>query len=183
MGLDQLIQAHFRELCGLLALLTLWLITRLYEEPKKRARVAPTRHSPVTAEELGRTVFSIAGSDDFDAYRVLFLSGSEASQILGSLAAKQYLVRRTLSALGAAFEVLLAQLPHGVRYVGTELLETGQCVMSVHDAQQRQHLVVIGSVAHVGAVMRLVEPGVGPVAQSARELPPLDEVDIWDQLG
>lgn len=46
------------------------------------------------------------------------LSGSEASQILGPLAAKRYLVRRTFSALEAAFEVLLAQLPqlsHGVR--------------------------------------------------------------------
>ena len=178
MGLEQLIQAHLRELCGLLALLTLWLITRLYEEPKNRARVAPTRHSPVTAEELGRTVFSIAGGDDFDAYRVLFLSGSEASQILGPLAGKQYLVRRTLSALQAAFEVLLAQLPHGVSYVGTELLETGQCVMSVHDTQQRQHLVVIGSVAHVGAVMRLVEPGAGPVVPSAQKLPRLDDGDI-----
>jgi hypothetical protein len=183
MGIEQLIQEHLQELFGLLALLTLWLITRLYAEPKKLARVAPTRYSPVTTEELGRTVFSIAGGDDFDAYRVLFLSGAEASQVLGPQGGQRYLARRTLSALEVAFEVLLEQLPHGVSYVGTELLETGQCAMHVRDGQDPQYTVLVGSVAHVGAVMRLVEPGSGPVAPSAAQRPPSNDVDILEQLG
>jgi hypothetical protein len=170
---------HKRKFYGLLALLILWLTARLLSGPEQvEARRPPTRHSPVSAEELGRTVFAVARGEDFDAYRVLYLSGSEAIQVLGPSEGQRYIGRRTFEALQAAFELLVEQVPHGTVYVSTELRNTGQCVMTVRNASDERRAVPLGSVAQVGAVMRIVEPGIGPVP--SEPMPFLDDDSITE---
>jgi hypothetical protein len=153
------LKRNLRKIEALLALLTLWLITRLYEKSSaKNRRQPPPRPSPVSAEELGRTVFSIGRSKDIDAYRALFLTGAEAVQTLGTDQAKQYLSRRDLTTLELAYGQLTQRLPSGSSYVKTELTAMHQCILHVATPDGSGRTLQIGTVVEVGAVLRLVAP-------------------------
>ncbi len=150
---------YLRELYGLLALLCLWLITRIYGQTStQNDRQPPPRPSPVTEEELGRIIFSIGRSADVDAYRMLFLSGAEAMQVLGPANTDQYLSERSHSSLQVACGALSAQLPSGTSYVKTTIQSTDRCVLHVANPDGSGREISVGTVAKVGAVFRLIEP-------------------------
>jgi hypothetical protein len=153
------IERNLRKIQALLALLTLWLITRIYDQSSaKNSRQPPPRPSPITAEELGRTLFSVGRSNDIDAYRALFLTGAEAVQILGADQAKQYLSRRNLTTLELAYGQLTQRLPSGSSYIKTELTAMHQCILHIATPDGSGRTLEIGTVAEVGAVLRLVAP-------------------------
>ncbi len=159
---EGLLQRHMRELYGLLALCCLWLITRIYGSADTRPRrLPPTRHAPVTVEELGRTMFSLAKGEDFDAYRLLYLSGVEASRVLGPEHGQRYIAQRSLSALETAFEVLMEQIPFGTTYEGSSREDTGHCLMNVCSKDGEEYQISLGGTEQVGAILRLVTPGTG----------------------
>jgi hypothetical protein len=150
---------YARELQALLGLLVLWLITRIYGQSaaKKGERKAP-RPSPVSDEELGRIVFRVGRGQDVDAYRALFLNGAEAMQILGADQAERYLSGRSLDLLETACEALATQLPSGSSYIKTEINPMHQCIIHAANPDGSGRTVLIGTVAQVGAVIRLVTP-------------------------
>jgi hypothetical protein len=153
------IKRYARELEALIALLTLWLITRIYGQTSaKNARKPPPRPSPISAEELGRIVFGIGRGKDVDAYRALYLNGAEAMQILGADQAERYLSGRSQAALEMACAQLAGQLPSGSSYIKTELSPLHQCILHVANPDGTGRTVEVGTVAEVGAVLRLVTP-------------------------
>lgn len=150
---------HSRKIEALVALLILWLITRIYgNSSAKNARKPAPRPSPVSAEELGRTLFSVGRSDDIGAYRALFLTGTEALQVLGPDQAKQYLSRRNLAVLELAYGQITSRLPSGSSYIKTELTPMHQCILHIATADGSGRTIQVGTVAKVGAVLRLVAP-------------------------
>lgn len=146
-------------------MLTLWLITRIYgQTSQKNARQPPKRPSPVTAEELGRILFGIGRAQDGEAYRGLFLNGAEAMQVLGADQANTYISERSHSELEAACERLSRQLPSGTSYLKTEVTPTHVCVLHIAQPDGTGQALTVGSVAKVGAVLRLVRPAEAPQA-------------------
>jgi hypothetical protein len=93
-----------------------------------------------------------------DAYRALFLNGAEAMQILGADQAERYLSGRSLDLLETACEALATQLPSGSSYIKTEINPMHQCIIHAANPDGSGRTVLIGTVAQVGAVIRLVTP-------------------------
>jgi len=164
-------QRYAREMYGLLALLTLWLIARIFGQTStKNAKKPPRRPSPVSAEELGRILFGIGRSSDVAAYRSLFLNGAEAMQILGADHAERYLSGRSLAALEVSCGHLATALPSGTSYLRAEVTPTHQCILHVANPDGSGRSVQVGTVAQVGAVLRLVAPMVDdfPITEDAQ---------------
>jgi hypothetical protein len=155
------LKQHIREIEALLALLTLWLITRIYGQTSaKNSPKAPTRSAPVTEEELGRILFGVGRGRDVDAYRTLFLNGAEAMTVLGADNAERYLAKRSLAALEDACERLSSLLPSGTSYIKTEVTSTHQCILHVANPDGSGRTVAVGTIVRLGAVLRLVVPAV-----------------------
>ncbi|MFH1466374.1 MAG: hypothetical protein ABIO70_18465 [Pseudomonadota bacterium] len=117
----------------------------------------PPRHSPVSYDELARTVFSLAVGCDLEGYRGLYLAGGEVHEILGERGS-DYLSARSLEVLEDALATIGAHLSRGARYNGVRLDDDDRLFMSVTCPGQQQIEIDLGTVAHLGAVVRLVFP-------------------------
>ncbi len=175
---EPIFRRYLRELQALIALLTLWLIARIYTQSHtKHTRKPHVRPSPISGEELGRILYGVGRANDVDTYRALFLNGAEAMQILGANKAERYLSHRSLAALADACEQLAQQLPSGTSYVNTEVTPSHQCILNVANPDGSGRRISVGTIAEVGAVLRLVTPATG-TALRPEALAILDSDDI-----
>jgi len=156
------VERHKHELLSLIGLLVLWLITRIMGQEEVPVRRPSKRHSPLNAEEFARAVFSIVRSENVAEYRGLYLTGAEATQVMGDPVAKTYLERRTSNVFGIAFDALFDQVPADARFERGHLTEQDVVELWVLDAEQRRHCIPVGQITHVGAILRLIAPAVGP---------------------
>jgi hypothetical protein len=138
-------------------LLTFLLLARVSGRAAREHRGARPRHCPVSYDELARTVFSLAVGCDLEGYRGLYLAGGEVYEILGEQGS-DYLSVRTLEVLEDILATIGASLVRGARYRGVRLDDDDRLFMSVMCPGQRQIEIDLGTVAHVGAVVRLVFP-------------------------
>lgn len=138
---------------AVVALLLLWLLTRKQNE--KTAVRAPKRHDPTTPEELSMLLFQAVLDADLDTYRVLHLTGGEASRLFGQIDAEQYLARRTLKALEDALVELAIRVPPGATLSGA-VERSGRLTLQVR-YEGRTENVAAGTVRQVGAIWRLYE--------------------------
>jgi integrase len=133
-------------------LLCFWLLTRV-----RASEVVAARRTPVTLDELGRSIFSAGRSGDFAAYRELYLAGGEAEAVFGERAG-EYLDRRTRPALAGALERLGTALRPGCHFHSLLLGEDGQAYLQVREPGGAVLPVPVGSAVQVGAAWRLVDP-------------------------
>ncbi len=153
-------RGHTREWLAIVALLLLWLLTRMQRAEAQRAADQRARHqrrSPTTPEELGRAVFEVARNRDLRAWRSLFLNGPEAAELMGPEAAEDWLEAREAQ-LQPALERLAAEVGPDDHYAETRLMENRSCFLVVRRTDGSSAFVPVGQVARVGAVYRLVQP-------------------------
>jgi hypothetical protein len=141
---------------ALLLTLWLWLLVSRREEVK-----IEERKTPLSPNELGRTVFSYCLSKDLKGYRSLFLNAREAHDKLGSVA-EEFLEQRSVELLQKSFSQLTSQILIGTVYVGIDEQEKSKIVIIVRLPDNQQVSVPIGSVTVVGRVLRLLEPHINP---------------------
>jgi len=165
-------QRHQRELLALLALLFLWLFTRVWVTPESEQPKRKKRHSPVNAEELARVTYSIVQSEDGEGYRGLYLNGAEAVRAMGEAPATSYIEGRSAEIFEAAFDQLFERVPPGARFEQGSLTEKDVVELWVIATDGRRHKIPIGTIVHVGAIMRLAAPVTGIEANPAIELLP-----------
>lgn len=145
---------HTDKYLGILGLLFLWLLTRK-ENERKEIRKRPERKAPVTAEELGRALYTVARSGDLTGFRTLHIDGKEAGEALGIDAATQYLRNRTQEKLTQDITKLSDKIPMGAQYksckiIGDKIIIT--LITSLGDLVE----IDAGKATQVGAVLRLV---------------------------
>ncbi len=155
-------ERHKRELLGLVGLLILWLITRIMGQEETTVRRPSKRHSPLNAEEFARVIFAIVRGENVAEYRGLYLTGSEATQVMGDQNAKMYLEQRTPEVFELAFDSLYDRVPANASFERGHLTEHDVIELWVVDNEQRRHCITVGQIAHVGAILRLIAPAVGP---------------------
>jgi hypothetical protein len=157
-------QQYFRELMALLALCILWLLTRMYTHPEevRVSKTRRTRQSAVSADEFARILFSILLDEDVDGYRSMYLNGAEAIRVMGQGAGEAYLTQRSSQVLETAFNLLYERIPPGARFEQGHHTARDEVEIWLLDEEDRRHCVPVGIIAHVGAVIRLVAPIVGP---------------------
>ena len=141
-------------------LLLLALLGRVHGREHSAAQRPTPRRSPVSYDELGRTVFEMAVNCDLDGYRGLFLVGGEARQIMGA-GAGEYLNSRGLDVLEESLITIGAHIPDGSVYHGVSIAGTDRLAIQVKSPAAEVITVGIGTVAKVGAVVRLREPAYG----------------------
>ena len=153
------VEENQSELLALAGLFFLWLLARLLA-PTPDARPSPRqkRVSPVNAQELGRILYSIGRGDDFVAYRNLYLTGSEATGLLGEAKSIAYLEKRTADVLKLAYEHLRTQIPSGSRYTSTLLDEQDRLSLLINNEEGKVQRIAVARIARVGAIMRLASP-------------------------
>jgi len=146
---------YSRELMAVVALLVLLLLSRKHNREQEKHR--PVRVSPLSPDELGRAIFGHLRSGDSLAYRALYLTGGEARDLFGEAGVDVYLENRTGPKLQEAFKRLVGQVPVGAQYQGCVIQEE-VCVVQVLASDGKEHVLTVGRVALVGAVIRLVSP-------------------------
>ncbi len=112
----------------------------------------------MSADELGRLVFMAARGGDLPRYRGLFLSGSEAAEVLGADAAS-YLEQRSYAVLQESLTELSGQLSPGTIYGGLGEQRGRMFAIKIKDSSGERTLR-IGTVVQLGRVWRLLEPAV-----------------------
>ena len=140
-------------LIALLLALWLWLLVSRREQEGKEVH----RRTPLSPNELGRTAFAVARSNDLQGYRSLFLNAMEAREKLGPVA-EQYMEKRSVEVLRGAFGRLMASIPIGAIYVGINEEEKSRVVIVIRLQDQSQQSLSIGTVTWVGSALRLLEP-------------------------
>ncbi len=146
---------------GLVALLLLWLLAR--SEGRRQAGLLPqrpTRHSPISPDELGHAAFHAALDADLEEYRGLFLNGPEAALVLGTDGAEAYLGRRSLRALEDALAEFAARIPPGAHFDHATMDGEDLCLVTLRLDDDNKATLPLGSVSRVGRVLRLREPAV-----------------------
>lgn len=123
---------------------------------KRIERARPSRHTPVTASELGRYAYMAAVSRDRASWIGLFLLGVEARQALGDHA-RDYLDRMTPAVRARSLDQLAARLPERGTYLGTDVDDVGLATIRVRDAEGQVRTVAIGKVVQVGTAWRIEE--------------------------
>ena len=169
------VERHQRELLGLLGLLILWLITRLVGQEETQVKRPSKRHSPLNAEEFARIAFSVIRGENVAEYRGLYLTGPEAVQTMGNQTAKLYLEQRTSDVFAIAFDDLFDRIPASARFEKGELNQNDVVELWVLDDHNNQHCIPIGQIVHVGAIMRLIAPAMGP--ESVPKIRPFNNQD------
>ena len=157
-------ERHSSEWIALLTLLALWLVTRLFVQPDIEIKRRTKRHSPLTPDEFTRILFRIMVGEDVEAYRTMYLTGTEACQIMGNTAGADYLRNRSPEVFGFAFDALFDRMPAGSQYVKGHLSPSNVVEIWVLDSRGMRHCIPVGHVAYIGAIMRLVTPVVGNAA-------------------
>ncbi len=147
---------------GLVGLLLLWLLARS-EARRQSAGVPqrPTRHAPISPDELGHAAFHAALDADLDEYRGLFLTGPEAANVLGPDAAEAYLGRRSLRVLEDALADFAARIPPGAHFDHAAMDGDDLCLITLRLDDDSKATLPLGSVSRVGRILRLREPAVG----------------------
>jgi hypothetical protein len=140
---------------GLVALLLLWLLTRKQQE-RQGLYAPPERHHPVSIEELGRVIYSVVRASDLNAFRALYLNGSEASEVMGTERATLYLAQRTRAYFSESLAVIKNQMPIGAIYVGLKMDDDMNCTLIINDPKGQPFEASVGEVVMVGAVLRMV---------------------------
>lgn len=138
---------------ALLLCLWLWLLVRRRGEEVHRH----LRPSPLTPDELGRTVFRVARSLDHRTYRELLLCGTEAAHLLGDDAAA-YMEARSPEVLAASLRALASRIPEGATYSGVRGGEDEHWHIEVRTEQGESIAVEVGTVVKVGAAWRIFAP-------------------------
>lgn len=157
-------QRHSSEWTALLALLVLWLIARLFAQPDIEVKRRTKRHSPLNPDEFARILYQALMSGDVEAYRTMYLTGTEACQIMGDADGAAYLKNRSPEVFELAFDSLVDRMPAGVRYEKGNLSSLDVVELWVLDPTGMRHRIPVGKVANIGAVMRLISPLVGDAA-------------------
>jgi len=139
---------------GILGLLFLWLLTRK-ENERKEVRGRPTRKAPLTVEELGRAIYSVARSSDLTGFRTLHIDGKEAGEALGVDEATQYLRDRTQAKLAQDMADLSENIPMGAQYKSCKI-DGDQITITLINSTGEEVRVGAGKVLQVGAILRLV---------------------------
>ena len=158
-----------RELLALLALFALWLVTRVFLNPDVQPQRPSKRHSPLNADEFARVAYAIIQGENVPEYRGLCLPGTEAVRVMGDRAAEVYLHTRTSDVFELAFDQLFERMPAGARFEKGHLNDRDIIELWVIDPQYQRHCIPIGVIAHVGAIIRLVNPAVGEDANPRLE--------------
>jgi len=138
---------------ALLLVMWLWLLVRRREEEQHR----PSRSTPLSHAELALVCFRCGTSQDLDAYRGLFLNGSEAFAMLGD-DAETYLEARTFAVLRESLALLRQRIPHGAIFHGVELRDGDRLEMEVKLQDGSTVTVPLGTVVRVGVAWRLFGP-------------------------
>jgi len=138
-------------------LLCFLLLSRVHGRTSRVRRVQRTRHSPITADELARTVFSTAVGCDLEGYRGLFLTGGEVAAVFGDQGA-DYLAALRPEILEESLATTGAYLSQGGRYRGVRRDAGDRLFMKVARGGGGEFEIDLGTVAQVGAILRLVEP-------------------------
>jgi hypothetical protein len=123
----------------------------------------------VSTEELARIEFSFARSEDVDGYRGLYLNGAAAVWFRGEETTKVYLERRTSARFEEADDQFFERVTPGARFEKGSLTEKDVVELWVFDSDGRKHKIPIGTIMHVGAIMRLAAPVTEIEASSAIE--------------
>jgi len=168
------VERHHRELLGLLGLLILWLLTRIFGQEEPKTRRPSKRHSPLTAEEFARVVFSVIRGENVSEYRGLYLTGAESVHIMGDQAAHAYLEQRTSDVFDLAFDTLFDQVPAQSTFEKGHLDEKDCVELWVIDKHNHRHRIPIGQIVHIGAILRLVSPAMG--AKGTPKIEPLEPI-------
>jgi hypothetical protein len=155
------VERHQRELLALLALLILWLVTRVFVQPETTLERPSKRHAPLSADEFGRVIFSIVRGENVAEYRGLYINGPEAVAEMGQDMAATYLQARTPEVFELAFDALFDRVPAGARFEKGHLNEADVVELWVLDPEERRHRIPVGLITHVGAILRLVKPSSG----------------------
>ena len=140
-------------LIALLLVMWLWLLVRRREDEQRR----PSRATPLSHGELALVCFRCGTSQDLDAYRGLFLNGSEAFAMLGE-DAETYLEARTFAVLRESLALLRQRIPHGAIFHGVELCDGDRLEMEVKLQDGSLVMVPLGTVVRVGVAWRLFGP-------------------------
>ncbi len=138
------------------ALLGLLLLSRVHHRERQSAPRKP-RPAPTRRDELGRLVFEAVTSEDVRAYRALFLAGGEARQVLQD-DAEAYLAKRDLKALAASRKRLCRHFPLGCSYEGSFQVGKNSLALRIRSREGRPSSIIVGTLAEVGEVLRLVHP-------------------------
>ena len=144
-----------------MALLVLWLIARLFTQPDVEIKRRTKRHSPLNPDEFTRILYQALVSEDVETYRTMYLTGTEACQIMGDADGAAYLKNRSPEVFELAFDSLFDRMPAGVRYEKGNLSSSDVVELWVLDSTGMRHRIPVGKVANIGAIMRLVSPLVG----------------------
>ena len=149
---------------ALLLAIWLWMLVR------RRGAVGEAHHlrpTPLSVDELGRTLFRVARSRDHRTYRELFLSGTEAAHLLGDDAAS-YMEARAPEVLATSLGALADAIPDGAIYAGMHPLGQDHYQMEVAIDGLEPRMMPVGTIIQVGAAWRVF----GPAAGSRREVQP-----------
>lgn len=139
--------------------LLLWLLTRVHRRERARLR-PPPRRSPVTPDELARSVFEAARNEDVHAYRGLFLMGREVAEVMGS-DAEQWMEGCSLPLLRPCVLRMRQAIPDGATYGGVEMVGAHDWAFLARLPGGESVRIPFGRAVRIGAILRLVE---GPKA-------------------
>ncbi len=145
---------NLRLTMGLVALLVLWLVTRLMA-PKPVVEQPHHRAMAMNHEELGRLVFQVARSRDFFGFRDLFLNAHEASQLLGMQEADSYLQLRSDESLRDALGLLADACHPGTIFGGVVPVDGGLLGIRVNEPNGQHFVLAVGSVTELESGCRL----------------------------
>ena len=137
----------------LLLTLWLWLLINRRQEEENRQTI---RKSPLTYEELGRTVFASCLSKDFIVYRSLFLNAKEAHDKLG-VVAEEFLEQRSQAVLKTSFQNFSTFIGVGCVYRGSSE-ENGTLTIRIQPPDGDETKLAIGTMTVVGNIFRLLLP-------------------------
>jgi len=143
------------------ALLGLWLVARVADRRSggTHVRLGRPGRDVVSPQELAQAAFSAARSSDFDAYRALYLTGAEASRIMGRERAEAYIDERDSESLRESFAVLCDAAGPGAVFAGVaEGEEPGDFAVVEHQPDGMTHVVPLGRLARLGGLWRIERP-------------------------
>ena len=140
----------------LLLLFWLWLLVQRRQEEERSFR-----KTPLSPDELGRSVFMYCLSNDIRGYRSLYLTAKEAHDKLGAVA-EQYLEQRDVTILEKAFNHLCDSIEVGCIYKGIESKDSSVLTLMVQSKSGNQSLVCVGTMTMVDNAYRLLNPSETP---------------------